>query len=114
MNVSNIQAKLDAIMKGRDACRGEEKDSVGDEGSAGLDLFQSEEQWKCLGLDDQELILRDSEQLQVHMDCVNAVGEVIAIEDVDDMGGSVRTSSIHSLYPCTCSSSVYWLHEFLV
>jgi hypothetical protein len=96
MNVSNIQAKLDAIMKGSDACRGEGKDSVGDEGSAGLDLFQSE-QWKCLGLDDQELILRDYEQLQVHMDCVNAVGEVIAIEDVDDMGGSVTTYSVHDL-----------------
>lgn len=29
------------------------------------------------------------ERLQVHMDCMNAAGEVVAIEDVDDMGGAV-------------------------
>ena len=32
--------------------------------------------------------LRAGERLQVHMDCLNALGEVVSVEDVDDMGGS--------------------------
>lgn len=31
--------------------------------------------------------LSESEQLQVHMDCMNALGQIVKIEDVDDMGG---------------------------
>lgn len=34
-------------------------------------------------------LLAPSERLQVHMDCMNAAGDVVAIEDVDDMGGAV-------------------------
>ncbi len=34
-------------------------------------------------------VLAAGERLQVHMDCMNAVGAVVAVEDVDDMGGSV-------------------------
>ena len=30
------------------------------------------------------------EQLQVHMDCLDALGEIVSIEDVDDMGGAVQ------------------------
>jgi hypothetical protein len=37
-----------------------------------------------------DVVLLGSERLQVHMDCMNALGQVVAIEDVDDMGGSVR------------------------
>jgi hypothetical protein len=33
--------------------------------------------------------LLSSERLQLHMDCMNALGQVISIEDVDDLGGSV-------------------------
>lgn len=29
------------------------------------------------------------EFLQVHIDCMNSVGEIITIDDVDDLGGSV-------------------------
>ena len=57
----------------------------------GLDIF-SQEQWASLRLDAATLRLRPEEQLQVHMDCLNAVGEIVTIEDVDDMGGSVRHS----------------------
>jgi hypothetical protein len=32
-----------------------------------------------------------SERLQVHMDCMNALGQIISIEDVDDLGGSCWT-----------------------
>jgi hypothetical protein len=74
---------LGAILKGSTAELG------------GLDLFQ-QEQWRSLGLDDREFVLRPSEQLQVHMDCANAVGEIVSIEDVDDMGGSV------SIMPVIC------------
>ena len=34
--------------------------------------------------------LKPSERLQVHMDCLNAHGQLVGIEDVDDMGGQVR------------------------
>jgi hypothetical protein len=29
------------------------------------------------------------EKLQIHMDCMNAVGEIITVDDVDDLGGAV-------------------------
>ena len=35
--------------------------------------------------------LLPTEQLQVHMDCMNALGQLAAIEDVDDMGGGCWT-----------------------
>ena len=44
---------------------------------------------KALGL--EEVILLPSEELQVHMDCMNAIGEIVSIEDVDEMGGSCLT-----------------------
>ena len=53
-----------------------------------MDFFQLE-QWRSLGLNESSFALRPNEQLQVHMDCLNAVGEIVSIEDVDDMGGSV-------------------------
>ena len=61
--------------------------------SCGLDVFQLE-QWRSLSLDSQ-VPLRATEQLQVHMDCLNALGEVVGIEDVDDMGGSVSALSFY-------------------
>ncbi len=33
--------------------------------------------------------LESSEKLLVHMDCMNALGQIVKIEDVDDMGGQV-------------------------
>lgn len=63
-------------------------------GNTAHDLRQSDffqlDQWHSLGLNDPSFALRPNEQLQVHMDCLNAVGEIVSIEDVDDMGGSVR------------------------
>jgi hypothetical protein len=40
------------------------------------------------------ICLEDSERLLVHMDCMNAFGQIVKIEDVDDMGGQVIPSSI--------------------
>lgn len=37
----------------------------------------------------KDLILKSNEKLQLHMDCMNALGEVVGVEDVDDMGGVV-------------------------
>lgn len=71
------------MMKG---AQEESKEEIGSD--EGLDLF-AQEQWRTLQLDAKALCLRPDEQLQVHMDCINAVGEIVAIEDVDDMGGSV-------------------------
>ena len=45
--------------------------------------------------DFHKLYLRDSERLQVHMDCMNALGQIVKIEDVDDMGGLVSHVSVH-------------------
>jgi hypothetical protein len=55
--------------------------------SSTRDAFSSPEDDPLLLL--PELTLLASERLQVHMDCMNATGEIVAIEDVDDMGGSV-------------------------
>ena len=59
----------------------------------GVGIFE-QEQWRALALDAAPWALRGHEQLQVHMDCLNAVGEIVSIEDVDDMGGSVRRHSL--------------------
>jgi hypothetical protein len=52
------------------------------------DLQKVYEDAECLGLD-KVFLNSNSEQLQVHMDCLNGIGETITIEDVDEMGGSV-------------------------
>ena len=54
-----------------------------------LPVYYSQ-QWQRLHLDSPSLLLRPHEKLQVHMDIMNAVGEIVTIEDVDDLGGSVR------------------------
>lgn len=67
----------------------------GDEDSLLLQQLQpllQQDIWKDLQLDAHELDLLSTEQLQVHMDCMNAVGEIVTIEDVDDMGGSVSAT----------------------
>lgn len=33
--------------------------------------------------------LQSHEKLQIHMDCLNALGEIVNVDDVDDMGGVV-------------------------
>ena len=59
-------------------------------------------QWKSLNLNATELILQPNEKLQVHMDCINSIGEIVTIEDVDDMGGSVScTLYIYIFLYCT-------------
>jgi hypothetical protein len=39
--------------------------------------------------------LRACERLQVHMDCLNAHGQLVGIEDVDDMGGQVCSEPLY-------------------
>jgi len=44
--------------------------------------------------------LLNHEKLQIHMDCLNALGEIINVDDVDDMGGICWTyirASIHGI-----------------
>ncbi len=43
------------------------------------------------------------EKLQLHMDCLNALGEIISVNDVDDMGGVVRDVEI--IFPMFIFSS---------
>ena len=38
---------------------------------------------------DNDMYLHPHEKLQLHMDCLNALGEIVTVEDVDDMGGVV-------------------------
>lgn len=95
---TEVQRKLDIIMKGT-ADESKEADTEG------LDIF-SREQWRSLRLDASALRLRPEEQLQVHMDCINAVGEIVTIEDVDDMGGSVS--------PAWLASCAFPLSQFVV
>ena len=42
-----------------------------------------------LGWPLSDLKLLPHERLQVHMDCMNSIGQIISIEDVDDLGGAV-------------------------
>lgn len=48
-----------------------------------------------IALDDLKLL--PHEKLQLHMDCVNALGEIVGVEDVDDMGGVVRNLPLRLL-----------------
>lgn len=63
-----------------------------------------------LGEEFHSLHLVGSEQLQVHMDCMNALGQIVKIEDVDDMGGLVSQlvlrDGINLSMMCVCSDSV--------
>jgi len=64
---SEIQQTIDAIMKGRQSLA-----SYGAEGTF---------------LDGFTLDSAAGEKIQVHIDCMNAIGQVVSIDDVDDMGG---------------------------
>lgn len=47
-----------------------------------------------------DICLEGSERLLVHMDCMNSLGQIVKIEDVDDMGGQCWTYirvSIHDI-----------------
>jgi hypothetical protein len=50
--------------------------------------------------------LLPSERLQVHMDCLNAHGQLVGIEDVDDMGGQCWTY-IHGIAGVPGSNETY-------
>lgn len=52
------------------------------------------------GLGLEALKMEGVEQLQVHMDCMNSLGKVVSIEDVDDLGGTCWTYirvSVHNI-----------------
>jgi hypothetical protein len=55
-----------------------------------------------LGSSLQEINLFPHEKLQLHMDCVNALGEIVGVDDVDDMGGvvSLFLMLLFSLFSC--------------
>lgn len=89
---------------------GEEDQSVDSESVnylKGLQLVYE----SCKGWDlGQVRLLQPLEQLQVHMDCVNALGDIVSIEDVDDMGGAVRKHGLkylHFLIAFKMNSKVY-------
>ena len=52
------------------------------------------------------VVLQAGERVQVHMDCMNGFGEVVTIEDVDDMGGSCWTYIRVSVHNVSIPSSV--------
>ena len=39
------------------------------------------------GFDLNDIVLGKNEQVQVHIDCLDALGRIVSIEDIDDMGG---------------------------
>lgn len=41
------------------------------------------------------LVLQGHERLQIHMDCMNALGEVITADEVDELGGAVSLNVIY-------------------
>lgn len=47
---------------------------------------------ELVAVDDFELL--PGERLKLHMDCLNAHGQIVTIDDVDDMGGSVSVFMI--------------------
>jgi hypothetical protein len=38
------------------------------------------------------------EKLQIHMDCMNSIGEVITVDDVDELGGAVSLFTVSCTY----------------
>jgi hypothetical protein len=54
--------------------------------------FQSHQPHSSTTSHFNDVRLEDSERLLVHMDCMNAFGQIVKIEDVDDMGGQVRAT----------------------
>ena len=88
---SPSQSQLDQLMKtgNNNSTRSEGEGKSGDNSpsSSPASRLQLPEEFQALV---GGVVLRAPERLQVHMDCVNALGEIVAIEDVDDMGGSVR------------------------
>jgi hypothetical protein len=76
---------MDLVMAGEGDSQSEESETANY--MKGLQLVYE----SCKGWDlGQVRLLQPLEQLQVHMDCVNALGDIVSIEDVDDMGGAVR------------------------
>lgn len=55
----------------------------------------------------ESIQLMAHEKLQIHMDCMNAVGEVITVDDVDDLGGAV--SSFAQLKPPVLNLYFCWI-----
>eukprot|EP01035_Chromulina_nebulosa_P016900 gene16900-22389_t len=52
------------------------------------------------GLIESHLTLKDKETLQLHFDCMNSFGQVISVDEVDELGGSCWTyirASIHGI-----------------
>jgi hypothetical protein len=54
-----------------------------------LDESKSSESTNTNATHLQEINLFPHEKLQLHMDCLNALGEIVTVDDVDDMGGVV-------------------------
>lgn len=48
--------------------------------------------------------LQGEEKLQLHIDCMNSLGEIVSLEDVNDLGGAVSvltaSSGFSSLFLC--------------
>eukprot|EP01038_Epipyxis_sp_PR26KG_P009383 gene9383-12642_t len=77
--VSYVQRKLGLVMKGQSSIEDEYDDNIG------LEMLMSNDSF---GIPLQDIVLKQSEKLQIRLDCINAIGDIITIEDVDDMGGS--------------------------
>jgi len=60
-----------------------------------------------------EVVLQPQEQLQVHMDCLNALGEVVSVDDVVDMGGTVCSSRCFQ-YCYTINNSSFRCYTLLI
>lgn len=55
--------------------------------------FKDDENFRTLArLFEKNSLLGAQEYLQIHMDCMNALGEVITADDVEDLGGVVSDS----------------------
>ncbi len=44
-----------------------------------------------------DIVLKDKENLSLHFDCMDAFGNIITVDDVDDLGGSVNVLSVFLL-----------------
>lgn len=78
-----IQKSMDSIMKG-----------------GSIPGYEGESPSYFGGFDLNNVVLLPGERLKLHMDCMNAYGQIITIDDVDEMGGTCWTYirvSVHNI-----------------
>ena len=99
-----LQAAMDELMRGLPATSSPSSSSAASSSGSSAGAQASDDEVTVVlpsgekralryppGLGLGALVLTGGERLQVHVDCINSLGQVVTIDDIDDMGGSCWT-----------------------